>query len=96
MLDATAITPWLGGVGAAIGTSVVVYAVLRAARSEKSVALLWWALVTFATGVMLYSMPSFMRSATGSLMPLRTIGIVLGITGSVAMVILARAHRKNA
>jgi hypothetical protein len=95
MIDPTAFTAWLGGLGAALSASVVVYGVLNAARSNRSVALLWWSVVAFATGIVLYSIPSFLRGTHGSLMPIRTVGVCLSIAGAVALLVLSRAHTRS-
>ncbi len=95
MIDATTFAAWLGGLGAVLSAAVVVFGVLHAARSNRSVALLWWSVVTFATGIMLYSMPSFLRGTYGSIMPIRTIGVCLSIAGAVALLVLSRAHPRS-
>lgn len=95
MIDSTAFTAWLGGLGAALSASVVVYGVLHAARSNRSVASLWWSVVAFATGVMLYSIPSFLHRTHGSLMPIRIVGVCIWIAGAVALLVLSRAHTRS-
>lgn len=95
MIDATTFAAWLGGLGAALSALVVVYGVLHAARSKRAVALLWWSVVVFATGIMLYSMPSFVRGTQGSIMPIRTVGVCLSIAGAVALLVLSRAHTRS-
>lgn len=95
MMQLSTLVPWLGVLGAALSGTAVLFSLARLRSSEPRFAPLWWSVIVWATGVILFSLPMFATTTANATTTLRSLGLFLWIGGSVLLSVYARAVARS-
>ena len=95
MMQLSTLAPWLGVLGCALSASAVLFSLAHLRSSEPRFAPLWWSVIVWATGVILFSLPMFATTTAGATTTLRSLGLALWIGGSVLLSVYARAVARS-